>query len=61
MDKYGEGKWSGRLAQLCKAKKVEKIEPASQFAEVEEQFQLVKKRNKVSWKRLACQDELTRV
>ena len=58
VDNFGEGNWPGRLAQLCKTKKIEKIEPASQFVEAAEQFQLVKKRKKVSWKRLDCQDEL---
>ena len=48
----------GRLAQLCKTEKIEKIEPAPQFAEAAEQFQLVKKRKKVSWERLDCQEEL---
>ena len=28
----GEGNWPRRLAQLCKTKKIEKIEPVSQFA-----------------------------
>ena len=60
MDNYGESNWPGRLAQLCKTKKIEKIEPASQFEEAAEQFQLVKKGKKVSWKRLDCQDELHR-
>ena len=49
--------WPGRLDQLCKTKKIEKTELASQFAEAAEQFQLVK-RKRVSWKRLDCQDEL---
>ena len=40
------GYWPGRLAQLCKTKKIERSEPASQFAEGAEQFQLVKKREK---------------
>ena len=48
----------GRLPQLSKTKKIEKIEFASQSAAAAEQFQLVKKRKKVSWKRLDCQDEL---
>ena len=60
VDNNGEGNWPGRLAQLCKTKKIEKIEPASQFAETAEQFQPVKKGKKVSWKRLDCQDELHR-
>ena len=60
VDNYGEGNWPGRLAQPCKTKKIEKIEPASQFAETAEQFQPVKKGKKVSWKRLDCQDELHR-
>ena len=54
----GEGNWPGRLAHLCKTKKIEKIERVSQFAEAAEQFQLVKKGKTVSWKRLDCQDEL---
>ena len=47
-------------SQLGKSKKFEKIEPASQFEEAAEQFQLVKKGKKVSWKSLDCQDELHR-
>ena len=43
MKNYGEGNWPGRLAELCKTKKIEKIELGSQFAEAAEQFQLVKK------------------
>ena len=58
MDNNGEGKWPGRLAQLRKTKKIEKIELASQIAEATEQFQLVKKRKKVTWKMLDCQYEL---
>ena len=61
VDNYGESNWPGRLAQLRKTKKIEKIEPAPQFAEAAEQFQLVKKRKKVSWKRLDCQNDSTRV
>ena len=49
----------GRLAQLCKTKKIEKSS-LRQFAETAEQFQPVKKGKKVSWKRLDCQDELHR-
>ena len=45
------------LDQLCKTKKIEKIEHAPHFEEAAEQFQLVKKGKKVSWKRLDCQDE----
>ena len=48
----------GRLAQLRKTKKIEKIELASQNAEATEQFQLVKKRKKVTWKMLDCQCKL---
>ena len=58
MDNYGEGKWPGRLAQLRKTKKVEKIELASQIAEATEQFQLVKNKKKVTWKMLDCQCKL---
>ena len=58
VDNYGTGNWPRRWAQLCKTKKIEKIESASQFAETAEQFQLVKKRKNVSWKRLDCQVEL---
>ena len=58
MENQGEGKWPRRLAPLCKTKKIEKLEPVSQFSEAAEQFQLVKKRKKVSWNRLHCQDEL---
>ena len=36
----------------------QEIEPASRFAEAAEQFQLVKNRKKVSWRRLDCKDEL---
>ena len=43
VDNYGESNWPGRLAQSCKTKKIEKIEPASQFEGAAEQFQLVKK------------------
>ena len=50
VDNHGDGNWPGRLAQLCKTKKIEKIESASQFAQAAEQLQLVKKRKKVSWK-----------
>ena len=60
MDNYGESGWPARLAQLCKTKKIEKIEPTSQFEEAAEQFQLVKKGKKVSWKSMDCQDELHR-
>ena len=60
VDNYGESNWPGRLAQLGKSKKFEKIEPASQFEEAAEQFQLVKKGQKVSGKSLDCQDELHR-
>ena len=60
VDNCGESNWPGRLAQLGKSNKIEKIEPASQFEEAAAQFQLVKKGNKVSWKRLDCQDELHR-
>ena len=60
MDNYGESNWPGRLAQLGKSKNLEKIQPASQFEEAAEQFQLVKKGKKVSWKSLDCQDELQR-
>ena len=60
VDNYGESNWPGRLAQLGKSKKIEKIEPASQFEEAAEQLKLVKKGKKVSWKRLDGQDELHR-
>ena len=60
VDKYGESNWPGRLAQLGKSTKFEKIEPASQFEEAAEQFQLVNKGKKVSWKSSDCQDELHR-
>ena len=60
VDNYGESNWTGGLAQLCKTKKIEKIEPASQFDEAAEQFHLVKNGKKVSWKILDCQDELHR-
>ena len=60
VDNYGESNWPGRLAQLGKSKKLEKIEPASQSEEAAEQFQLVKKGKKVSWKSLDCQGELHR-
>ena len=60
MDNYGESNWPGRLAQFRKTKKIEKIKLASRFEEAAEQFQLVKKGKKVSWKRLDCQDELHR-
>ena len=58
VDNNGESNWPGRLAQMRKTKKIEKIELASQFAETAGQFQLVKRRKKVSWERLDCQDEL---
>ena len=60
MDNCGENNWPGRLAQLCKTKKIDKIEPTSQFEQAAEQFHLVKKGKKVSWKSLDCQDELHR-
>ena len=60
VDNYGESNWPGRLAQLCKTKKIEKIEFASQFEEAADQIQLAKKGKKFSWKRLDCQDELHR-
>ena len=60
VDNYREGNWPGRLAELCKTKKIEKIELASQFAEAAEQFQPMKKVKKGSWKKLDCQDELHR-
>ena len=53
MKAIGQDAWP----PLCKTTKIEKLEPASQFAEAAEQFQLVKKR-RVSWKKLDCQDEL---
>ena len=59
MDNNGEGKWPGRLAQLHKTKEIEKIELSSQIAEAAEQFQLVKKRKKVTWKLLDCQCKLS--
>ena len=58
VDNCGEGNWPGRLAELCKTKKIEKMEIASQFAEAATQTHRAKKRQKVSWKRLDCQDEL---
>ena len=59
MDNYGESNWPGRLAQLRKTKKTEKI-VCVQFEEAAEHFQLAKKGKKVSWTRLDCQDELDR-
>ena len=53
----GTSNWPERLG---KSKKFEKIDPASQFEEAAEQFQLAKKGKKVSWKSLDCQDELHR-
>ena len=60
VDNYGKSNWPGRPAQQRKTKKNENIEPASQFEDAAEQFQLLKKGKKVSWKRLDCQDELHR-
>ena len=42
VDNCGDGNLPGRLAQMCKTKEIEKIEPASQCAEAVEQFQLVR-------------------
>ena len=60
VDNYGESNWPGRLAQLCKMKKIEIIELASQFEQAAEQLQLVKKGKKVSWNKLGCPDKLHR-
>ena len=43
---------------LRKSKKIEKSSLRPQFAEAAEQLQRLKKRKKVSWNRLDCQDEL---
>ena len=47
VDNDGEDNWPGRLALLCKTKKIEKVEPASKFAEAAEQFQFMEKTKKV--------------
>ena len=58
VDNDGEGSWPGRFCQLRKTKKIQKMERASQIAEAAEQFQLVKKRKKVTWNMLDCQYEI---
>ena len=60
-DNYGEGNWAGRLAQLCKTKKVDKIVPASQFAEAADQFQLVKRAGRFLGKGWTAKMNSTRI